>query len=273
MKIVYVGGGNMAAALIGGWLKAGGAGTDINVVEVDAARRDELARLYAVATHAQPNAALAGADVFVLAVKPQQMRAACTALRPFVGASTILSIAAGIRTAEMTRWLGTTRIVRAMPNTPALIGQGVTGLAALPSVPETSRDQVEAILQPAGPVVWFDKENKLDAVTALSGSGPGYVFYFIEAMMRAGQELGLTETQSRQLAAQTIIGAGQLAWQSNEPVSVLRERVTSKGGTTAAGLGAMAQDRVADAIVRAIHAANRRAIELGDEFGAQKASD
>lgn len=267
MKIVVVGGGNMAAALIGGWLKAGGSAADIAVVEVSATRRDELTRLYSVVTHAQPNAALAGAETFVLAVKPQQMREACAALRPFVGTSTVLSIAAGIRTGELTRWLGTDRIVRAMPNTPALIGQGITGLAALPAVSALGRNQVEAILKAAGPVVWFDGEDKLDAVTALSGSGPAYVFYFIEAMMRAGQDLGLSETQSRQLAVQTVIGAGNLASQSTEPVSLLRERVTSRGGTTAAGLNAMAQDEVADAIVRAVHAAHRRAIELGHEFG------
>lgn len=268
MKIVYVGGGNMAAALIGGWLKAGGPAADISVVEVDGARRDQLTRLYSVATHAQPNAALAGADVFVLAVKPQQMREACAALRPYVGAATVLSVAAGIRTDAIARLLGTDRLVRAMPNTPALIGHGITGLAALPSVSASSRAQVEALLKSAGPVVWLDKEDLLDAVTALSGSGPAYVFYFIEAMIQAGRELGLDETQARQLAVQTVIGAGQLAWQSSEPVALLRERVTSKGGTTAAGLNAMAQDHVGDAIVRAVHAAHRRAVELGDEFGA-----
>lgn len=268
MKIVYVGGGNMAAALIGGWLKSGGSASDIAVIEINADRRDELVRLYAVAAHAQPNAAVAGADLIVLAVKPQQMHAACLALRPFLGAATVLSIAAGIRTAELTRWLGTTRIVRAMPNTPALVGQGITGLAALPSVPDANRDQVEAILKSAGPVVWLDREDQLDAVTALSGSGPAYVFYVIEAMMQAGHELGLNETQARQLAVQTVIGAGHLASRSGEPVSLLRERVTSKGGTTAAGLDALAQAGVGDAIVRAIHAAHRRAIELGDEFGA-----
>jgi pyrroline-5-carboxylate reductase len=273
MKIVYIGGGNMAAALIGGGLKAGRAATDTSVVEVDAGRRDELARLYSVATQPQPDAALAGADIIVLAVKPQQMREACLALRPFVGDATVLSIAAGIRTAELTRWLGTTRIVRAMPNTPALIGQGITGLAALPSVPESSRRQVEAILQSAGPVLWLDAENKLDAVTALSGSGPAYIFYVIEAMMQAGRELGLADTESRQLAVQTVIGAGRLASASTEPVSLLRERVTSKGGTTAAGLACLAAGHVDEAIVRAVLAAFRRAVELGDEFGAQSASE
>lgn len=273
MKIVYVGGGNMAAALIGGWLNQGGEAADIHVIEPDAARREELARMHAVAVQPQPDAGVAGADVFVLAVKPQQMREACAALRPWVGASTVLSVAAGIRSDAMIRWLGTERIVRAMPNTPALIGQGITALVALPAVPASRRAQAEAILKSAGPIVWLDREELLDAVTALSGSGPGYVFLFIEAMIRAGCELGLDPAQARQLAVQTVIGAGQLASQSNEPVALLRERVTSKGGTTAAGLNAMAQDGVADAIVRAVLAAQRRAVELGDEFGANRAPD
>jgi pyrroline-5-carboxylate reductase len=138
---------------------------------------------------------------------------------------------------------------------------------ALPSVTSEARTLIETLLRCAGPALWFDAEAQLDAVTALSGSGPAYVFYVIEAMMQAAQELGLTETQARQLAVQTVVGAGHLAWESTEPVAQLRERVTSKGGTTYAGLQSLEQDRVNEAIVRAVHAAHRRAVELGDEFG------
>lgn len=266
MKFVFVGGGNMAAALIGGWLKSGGHASDIAVVEVGATRREELKRQFGVTVYAQPEASLSRAQIFVLAVKPQHMREACAALKPCVGESTVLSIAAGIRTSELARLLGTDRLVRCMPNTPALIGQGISGAIARPRVDADARALVERLLQSAGPVIWFDDEAKLDTVTALSGSGPAYIFYVIEAMIQAAVELGLSDTQARQLAVQTVIGAGHLAAQSDEPVSLLRDRVTSKGGTTAAGLQALAQDHAKEAIVRAIHAAHRRAIELGDEF-------
>jgi pyrroline-5-carboxylate reductase len=179
----------------------------------------------------------------------------------------VLSIAAGIRARDLARWLGTQGIVRAMPNTPALIGQGVTGLAALAPVTAQQRSLAARILSAVGRVVWFDDEGALDAVTAISASGPAYVFYFIEAMIAAGRAEGLTEPQARELAIGTFEGAAQLAARSGEPVSVLRERVTSKGGTTAAALASLEADRVAAAIARAIHAAKLRAQELGDEFG------
>lgn len=267
MKVTYIGGGNMAAALIGGWLKAGGHAAEVSVLEVDAARRAALTRDYGVATPAQAETALAGAQIVVLAVKPQQMRAACSAIAPYLGQATVLSIAAGIRMRELARWLNTQHVVRAMPNTPALIGQGISGVAALPSVSASARQSAEAILKAAGAVVWLDDEAQLDAVTALSGSGPAYVFFFLEALIRSGEALGLTASQARLLAVHTVIGAGQLAAQSDDDISVLRERVTSKGGTTAAGLQSMTQDHVAEALVRAVRAAHQRAVELGNELG------
>ncbi len=176
-------------------------------------------------------------------------------------------MAAGIRSDSMARWFGTDRIVRSMPNTPALVGQGMTALFARAGVSLADRSTVEQVLAPTGATLWVAEEKLLDAVTALSGSGPAYVFYFIEAMTRAGQEMGLPQQQAQQLAIGTFCGASELARSSSEPPAVLRERVTSKGGTTYAALTAMQQSGVADQLVAAMHAACRRAAELGDEFG------
>ncbi len=269
MKIAFIGGGNMAAALIGGLLRDGCATVDLPVVEPDGARRGVLQQQFGIRATAAPDQTLRGVDVVVLAVKPQQMRVACEALRPFLAAPLILSVAAGIRSADIGRWLGSQAIVRTMPNTPALIGQGMTGIAATASVSAEQRAMAEAILRPTGTVLWFEEEVKLDAVTAVSGSGPAYVFYFIEALQRAGVELGLSESESRALAVQTFVGAAQLAAAASEPISTLRERVTSKGGTTAAALACLQASDVAAHIVDAVHAAHRRAGELGDEFGRQ----
>jgi pyrroline-5-carboxylate reductase len=265
-RVAFVGGGNLAAALIGG-LRRDGAAAVPHVVEIDAGRRALLEREFGATTAAQPDAALARAEVIVLAVKPQQMREACAALRPHVGGALLLSVAAGIRAADIARWCGSARVVRAMPNTPALIGAGITGMAALPDVGVDARRQAERILAAVGTVVWFDDEAQLDPVTAVSGSGPAYVFRFIEALQQAACEVGLDEEQARRLAIATFAGAAQLAAQSDEPVAVLRERVTSKGGTTAAALAVLEKAQVADAVVAAVRAADARARQMGDEFG------
>lgn len=266
-RIAFIGGGNMAGALAGGLLHGGARGADMAVVEINAARRAELEQQFGVRTLAAADATLQGTDVFVLAVKPQQMKEVCLALAPVVGRGLVLSIAAGIRARDIARWLGTQAIVRAMPNTPALIGRGVAGLVALPGVEASQRAAAERILQAAGSVVWFDDERALDTVTAISGSGPAYVFYLIEALIAAGQAEGLTEAQARELAIGTFAGAAELAQRSSEPVSLLRERVTSKGGTTAAALASLAADQVPAVIAKAVRAASARAAELGDEFG------
>jgi len=266
-RIAFIGGGNMATALIGGLLRAGQRREQLHVVEVDSGRRTQLSREFGVSTAAAPDAALADCGVIVLAVKPQQMRTVCEALRPHAGEALLLSIAAGIRAADIARWSGASRIVRAMPNTPALVGKGITGMAALPAVSEQQRELATAILSTAGAVIWFDDEALLDPVTAVSGSGPAYVFYFIEALQQAGRDLGFSEAQSRELAIATFAGAAQLAAQSDDSISTLRERVTSKGGTTAAALSRMNADQVGQKIVAAIKAADARARELGDEFG------
>jgi pyrroline-5-carboxylate reductase len=269
MKIAFIGGGNMAAALIAGLLRAGHRAADLAAVEIDAARCEQLRQQFGIGAVTAPGAMLQDAAAVVLAVKPQFMREACEAARPHLGEPLIVSVAAGIRTADIARWLGRSAIVRTMPNTPALIGRGVTGMAATARVSGAQRVLAESILRTAGDVVWFDDEAKLDAVTAVSGSGPAYVFYFIEALARAGAELGFTAEQARELAVQTFAGAAQLAAESAEPPATLRARVTSKGGTTAAALAWLEANAVEARIVEAVHAAHRRARELGDEFGRQ----
>lgn len=269
MKIAFIGGGNMAAALIGGLLRAGHSPAGLFVVEIDPQRCAQLRNQFGVTAMAKPDPSLRDAGALVLAVKPQQMREACEAARAFVGQPLVVSIAAGTRSADIARWLGQDAIVRTMPNTPALIGRGVTGMAATTQVDRAQRDLAESILRTAGEVLWFDDEAQLDAVTAVSGSGPAYVFYFIEAVARAGVELGLSAEQSHALAVQTFVGAAHLAAESPEPLETLRSRVTSKGGTTAAALAWMEANAVGARIVEAVHAANRRAGELGDEYGRQ----
>lgn len=268
LRVGFVGGGNMAHALLGGLQRAGVLAA-AHVIELDAARRRELEQTFAATTAAAPDAALAGCDVIVLAVKPQQMRAACEALAPHLGDAVVLSIAAGIRARDLARWLGTERIVRAMPNTPALIGQGISGVAALPALGDAQRALAAQVLAAAGDVVWVADESLLDPVTALSGSGPAYVFRFIEALQAGGTALGLPAADARRLAIGTVTGAGQLAAQSSESVATLRERVTSKGGTTAAALGVMETQALEATVVAAMRAADARAREMGDEFGAQ----
>ena len=265
MNIAFIGGGNMAAALIGG-MKRAGAVDSIAVLEIDAARGKQLTDQHGVVTHGAAGAWLGGSDVVVLAVKPQQMHGAVDVIRPFLGRPLVLSIAAGVRASTLARWLGSDVIVRTMPNTPALIGAGITGAAALGGVSSEQRAAAERILGAVGEVVWFEDESMLDPVTAVSGSGPAYVFFFIEAMQQAALEMGLNEEQARRLAVQTFLGAARLAAASPEPASVLRERVTSKGGTTAAALASFDADKVKAGIVRALHAANARARELGDEL-------
>jgi pyrroline-5-carboxylate reductase len=255
----------MAAALIGG-MKRAGLVHAIGVLEIDAARRGQLERDHGVSAHEAPGAWLADCDTVVLAVKPQQMHAAIESIRPLLGHPLVLSIAAGVRASTLARWLDSDVIVRTMPNTPALIGAGVTGAVALGGVTPAQHANAEEILRAVGEVVWFEDESMLDPVTAISGSGPAYVFYFIEAMQQAAAELGLDAKQARSLAVGTFVGAARLAAASPEAVSVLRERVTSKGGTTAAALASFEADQVKRAIVKALHAANARAKELGDEL-------
>ncbi|KND58465.1 Pyrroline-5-carboxylate reductase [Candidatus Burkholderia verschuerenii] len=269
MKIAFIGGGNMAAALIGGLIKRGTSPADVYAIDINDEARERTAKQFGIATGAAVDGKLADYDAIVLAVKPQVLRSVAETLAPHLSKQTIISIAAGIRASDLSRWLnGYTQIVRTMPNTPALIGMGVTGLAALPGVNDASKKLASQVLEAVGEAVWFDDESMLDAVTGISGSGPAYVFYFIEAIQEAACQLGMDEAQGRALAVATFTGAAQLAAQSGEPASVLRERVTSKGGTTAAALASFDAQGVKDAIVRGALAAQARAKEMGDEFGA-----
>ncbi len=268
VKIAFIGGGNMAQALIGGLADKLTAAANIHVVDINDAALAALRDKFGVTTATAAGDAVAASDVIVLAVKPQQLREVVATLKPLVRQQLVLSIAAGIRAADLSRWLGGhTAIVRTMPNTPALVGKGITGAVAMGGVSEAQRQTADAILRAVGATVWLDDEGKIDAVTALSGSGPAYVFYFIEAMQAAAVELGLTQAQGRELAQATFAGASELAIRSDEPVSLLRERVTSKGGTTYAALVSMEASGVKPAIVKALHAAAARGKELGDEFG------
>ena len=272
MKIAFVGGGNMAAALIAGLAGKVAPGANIHVVDPNPASLEKLHAQHGVSTAAVADAAVAEAEVIVLAVKPQSMREVAGQLLPLLQAAErqplLLSIAAGIRAADLSRWLGGYgAIVRTMPNTPALIGQGVTGMVASAGVSAAQREAADRIMKAVGQTVWLDDEAQIDPVTAVSGSGPAYVFYFIEAMQQAALEMGLTAEQGTQLAIATFTGAAQLAAQSNEPVSVLRERVTSKGGTTYAALTSMESSGVKAAIITALKAAAARGKELGDELG------
>jgi pyrroline-5-carboxylate reductase len=265
--LAFIGGGNMASAIIGGLVAAGRSGASILVVEPFEAQRERLRSEHGVATIAAADASLAEAALVVWAVKPQLFKKAAAPAGAHIGQALQLSVMAGIRSSAIAAAAGTERVVRAMPNTPALIGRGIAGLFARPAVTPDERALVEQVLAPTGQTLWVARESDLDAVTALSGSGPAYVFYFIEAMMQAAGEMGLPAEQGRQLALATFAGATELASRSSDPPELLRERVTSKGGTTYAALTELEAAGVKTAFVRALKAARQRAEELGDEFG------
>ena len=265
--IAFIGGGNMASAIIGGLLEQGLPAHRIEIVEPWAEARERLQQQFGIPAQPAPGPALARCGLVVWAVKPQTFCDAAAQARPHVQHALHLSVAAGIRSDSIAQWLGSERIVRAMPNTPALVGKGMTGLFARADVTAAERDLVQAVVATTGDHVWLAQENHLDAVTALSGSGPAYVFYFLEAMVQAGTGMGLSEPQARQLAVATFSGAAALAGASSEPLALLRERVTSKGGTTYAALTSLQASGVQDAFVRAMQAAQQRAQALGDEFG------
>jgi pyrroline-5-carboxylate reductase len=265
--IAFIGGGNMASAIIGGLVKQGLPASRITVVDTNPEARQRLADSHGLVTHAEAGPFLRDCAIVVWAIKPQTFKDAAVATAPFVASALHLSVAAGIPTDSLQRWLGSERIVRSMPNTPALIGKGVTGLFARPGVSAQDRAQIEHIASVMGEHVWVEREDLLDAVTALSGSGPAYVFYLLEAMTTAGVEMGLTTEQAYRLAVETFLGAGALAKSSSESPEVLRQRVTSKGGTTHAAIAVMEERGLKALFGQALHAAERRSKELGAEFG------
>lgn len=268
-RIAFIGGGNMASAIIGGLIRRGLPAAQVQVVEPFETARTALAQQHGVQAQAAPSAALAGADLVVWAVKPQSFRDAAAPAAAHIGGALQLSVMAGIRAGDIAAASGSARVVRCMPNTPALVGQGMTGLFAADAVTPADRALAEAVIATTGDFLWVAREPLLDAVTALSGSGPAYVFYFLEAMQQAGTELGLPPEQARRLAVGTFLGGAALAKDSTEPLATLRERVTSKGGTTYAGLTVMREAGMDQSFVAAMKAAAHRARELGDEFGAQ----
>ena len=269
MNICFIGGGNMATALIGGMLGKGFAAGQIGVVEISTDSRARLHAQFGVRTTDSLAGGVAGSDVIVCAVKPQQLREVAQQLASMLGKQLLISIAAGIRADDLARWSGSQAVVRAMPNTPALIQSGMTGLYAMPAGNAAQREQAQNILAAVGETLWLQDEAMLDAVTAISGSGPAYVFYFIEALQQVARELGFNAEEARRLSLATFVGASTLAATSEEDVSVLRARVTSKNGTTERALLSMAANRVAEHNAQVAHAAAERAREMGDELGAQ----
>ena len=265
--IAFIGGGNMASAISGGLIRQGHPASQIEVVEPWDEARAALRKSFAIEALPAPGPQLARAGIVVWAVKPQTFKDAAAQAREHTQGALHLSVAAGIRSDSIAQWLGSECIVRTMPNTPALVGKGMSALYARPGVSAAQCQSVEAIMATTGEFLWVEREKQLDAVTALSGSGPAYVFYFLEAMTRAGVGMGLTEPQAHQLAVGTFVGASELARRSDEPPALLRQRVTSKGGTTYAALQSMEAAGVAASFEAAMRAAEQRAHELGDEFG------
>lgn len=265
-KVAFIGGGNMATAIIGGLVRQGVPVSRIVVVEPWPEARDKLRVQFGIEAHHSPGDALRAAGLVLWAVKPQIFRDAAAQAAPFVHDALHLSVAAGIRSDSIAAWLGTERIVRSMPNTPALVGKGMTALFARGAASDADKRRVEEVIATTGEYLWVGAEDDLDAVTALSGSGPAYVFYFLEAMRDAGVEMGLNADQALQLAVATFSGACDLARASADAPEVLRQRVTSKGGTTYAAITSMEQDRIKPLFIKALHAARDRAHELGKEF-------
>jgi pyrroline-5-carboxylate reductase len=267
IRVSFIGGGNMASALITGLVAQGFAAAHILVVEPEAEKRNLLTKKFKVeVTDQLPRAA--NSDVIILAVKPQQMRDLAIFLSSLLNQQLVISIAAGIRLQDLSRWLGGyQKLVRAMPNTPAQIQAGITAIYATPQVSAAQRDYADHLLKAAGQVVWLDNEAKMDAITAVSGSGPAYVFYFLEAMQEAALALGLNKEEARALSLETFSGASRLATESSEAPAELRAKVTSKGGTTEAAIQHMQTAQVKQQIINAIKSAAARAGVLGQELG------
>lgn len=271
-SVAFIGGGNMAQALIGGLLSQGVKASSIMVSEPVVALREHLKTLGVRVTDSNQQA-ISAADVIVLAVKPQVMPEVLRSMGN-VSDRLIISIAAGLTTTCLTQLLGVApRLVRAMPNTPALIQSGATGLYAASNVSAQDRALAERILGTAGMVLWVEDESLMDAVTAVSGSGPAYFFYLMEAMIQAGISLGLDEKASRALTLQTALGAAQMAITSEATPDKLRQNVTSPGGTTQAALDSLNQQDVSGHVVKALQAAAARSLELAQQFASQAQSD
>ena len=269
-SIGFIGGGNMAISLIGGLIQSGVPASQIVVSEPLQKSREDLVKRFGIEVFEANSEVAHRADILVLAVKPQVMRSAIASIASFRRSRDVLfiSIAAGIPIKSLERWLGgEAGIVRVMPNTPALIGAGISALFANPNVSDVGRDDAERILQAVGKTVWLAEEKLLDAVTAVSGSGPAYYFYMMEALQNAAIAEGLDAATARLLTIETALGASRLALASSESVTTLREQVTSPGGTTEAALNIMQTEKMTASYGKAVAAARRRADELSRELG------
>lgn len=263
----------MAGSLIGGLIADGWNPANIRVSDTDSEKLDRLAERFRVQTTSDNNSAVADASVVVLAVKPQVMQDVVQDIAPGIAAGhpLVVSIAAGITEPTLRHWLGDdTAIVRCMPNTPAMVQSGATAMYANPQVSDEQRSIAESILRAVGIVIWVDDEAMMDAVTALSGSGPAYLFLFIEALQDAGRELGISDDTAYLLALQTAFGAAKMALESEENAATLRQRVTSPGGTTACALDILHEGGFRELVSRALHAAAERSRELSREFGSKQ---
>lgn len=271
-KIGFIGGGNMAGSLIGGLISDGFAAQKIWVAEPDQQRREELAGRFALHTSADNLALVNEVDVVVLAVKPQAMQAVCREISTAVQAKKplLISVAAGLRSADLDRWLGGHQaIVRSMPNTPALVQSGATALFANAQVGDSQAELAESIMRAVGLTLWLDDETLMDAVTAISGSGPAYFFLLMEMLEQTGSQMGLAPKSARLLALQTAFGAAKMALESQDDAATLRARVTSPGGTTERAIGLLEQGEIRTLFAQALDGARQRAAELADELGAE----
>lgn len=267
-RIAFVGAGNMATSLIGGLIARAVPAENITASEPFAEQRERVAREHGIAVFEDNAAAVAGADIVVLAVKPQVMKDVCLALAPALPADAlIVSIAAGIPCASLERWLGAKAIVRCMPNTPALLHQGASGLFANAHTSAAQREQAEALLEAVGLALWLDDEQQIDAVTAVSGSGPAYFFLLMEAMTAAGTRLGLSSETASLLARQTALGAARMALVSDVDPAELRRRVTSPKGTTEAAINTFQAGGFETLVEQALQAAAHRSAELAEQLG------
>jgi len=270
MTLAFIGGGNMAGSLVGGLIADGWDPAKITVADPDDRQLERLATRHGITTTTDNDTAAATADIIVLAVKPQMVESVARALAPAVARqrALVLSIAAGIQEADLCDWIGAdTAIVRSMPNTPALVQSGATALYANSAVSEQQRDAAESILRAVGLTIWIEDEALMDAVTALSGSGPAYFFLFMEALQEAGCELGLPEETARLLTLQTAFGAAKMALESPEDAAALRRHVTSPGGTTERAITTFQDNGLAALVSKALKSAAERSRELAQEFG------
>ncbi len=270
LKIGFIGGGNMAASLIGGLIADGTNPASIMVSEPNAERRQKLATQFKISIVTDNDLLVEQVDIVVLAVKPQILHQVCASISdaPHQNRPLFISIAAGIRVEDIDRWLGGEHaIVRTMPNTPAMIRTGATGLFANHKVTKHQHESAESIMRAVGITVWVEKEQDLDAVTALSGSGPAYIFLLIELLQSAGESLGLSSGTAKLLALQTAFGASKMALESSEDCKQLRRNVTSPGGTTERALTILMDGHLDELITHALSGARDRAQELADQLG------